>query len=101
MPTSLMTHCVMCHHEYGAWRPQCTACGHPTPREPAPRITPTEKRIRREVAVRVKRACATLCAFCQCRGAKDHCDECNALIHPFCRHLHKETHRTHTLRVTS
>lgn len=99
---SMLTHCKMCHHEYGAWRPQCTACGTPTPR-PEPLNTPrVEKRIQREVATRVKRVCATMCAFCLCRGAHDKCDTCGALIHSFCRHLHNDAaHRHHELRVTS
>lgn len=98
---SMLTHCKMCHHEYGAWRPQCTACGTPTPRvEPlnTPRVA--ERRVREEPVTRERR-CATICAFCKCRGAKDKCDDCGELIHPFCRHLHKEAaHRQHELRVT-
>lgn len=102
---SMLIHCKMCHHEYGAWRPQCTACGTPTPKPETlntPRMVEREKRIRREVTTRVKRECATLCSFCKCRGAKEKCDECGGLVHSFCRHLHKEqSHRHHELRVTS
>lgn len=98
---SMLIECKMCHHTYGGWRAQCSACGHPTPRV-EPMNTP---RVAAPRAPRTERAprtpAKTSCAFCRVRGAKDTCATCGALIHSTCRTLHDATHREHVLRVTS
>ncbi len=90
---SMLIECKMCHHTYGAWRPQCTACGHKTPRqEPinTPRLIERKRREKREVTKRVKELCATACAFCRVRGAKEKCRTCGSLVHSTCRILHHD-----------
>ena len=91
---SMLVICKMCGFEFGAWRPQCTGCGHPTPRQTPPRVNDALGRALRAPRApkkkREKKLAATACAFCRVRGAKESCATCGARVHGTCRVLHQE-----------
>jgi hypothetical protein len=79
--------CKSCGHQYGSWRPRCTACGTDTP-PPPKSFTNPPKITKRQVLGEVARQSKSACIFCRQRKAKDRCPHCNELIHRTCQAMH-------------
>jgi hypothetical protein len=73
--------CVTCHHQYGAGRPQCPACGTVQPKK-----WKKEPRVAREK--KAKRVRPDACALCLRGHPEERCNRCNKPCHKHCLRIH-------------
>lgn len=99
---SICIECPMCHHIYGKFRRQCSACGNPTPnfdafnspQDALSRALRDPRSSRKKREPKERQLAATACVFCRQRGAKKTCPTCAGRIHPGCLLLHKDSCET-------